>query len=88
MFYFWVENISNLCKLIVWSSQTLRSTKQAQGRDSVHMHQGIKCSGEKRIANQCVIFSGCFGTYYELQQILPENSISFNFVVSESTWLH
>ena len=70
MRYFGVENLSNLCKLIVCSGQTLRSTKQT------------------RNANQYVIFSGCFGTYYELQQILPEDSISFNYLVSELTWLH
>ena len=30
MYYFWVENLSNLCKLIVCGSQTLRSTQQTQ----------------------------------------------------------
>ena len=28
MCYFWVENLSNLCKLIVCGGQTLRSTQQ------------------------------------------------------------
>ena len=45
-------------------------------------------SKQTRNANQYVIFSGCFGTLYELQQIVPENSISFNYLVSELTWLH
>ena len=30
MCYFWVENLSNLCKLIVCGSQILRSTQQTQ----------------------------------------------------------
>ena len=30
MCYFWVENLSNLCKMIVCGSQTLRSTQQTQ----------------------------------------------------------
>ena len=30
MCYFWVENLSNLCKLIICGSQTPRSTQQAQ----------------------------------------------------------
>ena len=30
IYYFWVENLSNLCKLIVCGSQTLRSTQQTQ----------------------------------------------------------
>ena len=30
MCYFWVENLSNLCKLIVCGSHTLRSTQQTK----------------------------------------------------------
>ena len=30
MCFFWVENLSNLCKLIVGGSQTLSSTQQTQ----------------------------------------------------------
>ena len=30
MCYFWVENLGNLCKLIVCGSQTLRSTQRTQ----------------------------------------------------------
>ena len=30
MCYFWFENLSSLCKLIVYGSQTLRSTQQTQ----------------------------------------------------------
>ena len=30
MCYFWVENLSNLCKLMVCGSQTLQSTQQTQ----------------------------------------------------------
>ena len=73
MYYFWVENLSNPSKSTVCVSQALRSTQQTQGRDSIHMDQGIKrMFGEIRNANQYVTFFGCFGTYYELQQILPK----------------
>ena len=30
MCYFWVENLSNICKLTVCGSQNLRSTQQTQ----------------------------------------------------------
>ena len=40
-----------------------------------------ECFGEKGNANQYVNFSGCFGTYYDLQHIFPKNSINFSYLV-------
>ena len=54
--YFWVENLSNLCNLIVCGSQTLGSTHTETQKAEIKSICIKKYFGKKRNANQYVIF--------------------------------
>ena len=57
MCYFWVENLSNLCKLIVCGSQTLRNTQQTQTILDKIKWDTLPFGREKAVLLPCPLFN-------------------------------
>ena len=70
MCYFCVENVSsNLCELIDGGSHTPKNTQHTQWAESQSTCIGVlkeNLAKKGMPSYTCVIFSGCFGTYYEV----------------------
>ena len=90
MCYSWVENSSYLRKMIVCvQPDPQQYSTDTEGRESIHMHLGIKeCFGKKECQQYVVLFLVVLVGYYELWQIPPKNSISFSCLLSKLIWLH